>query len=119
MNALEIKENRKRLKLTQEALGKLLGVSKRTIINYENGEVVPFSKGELLHQILLGDKKETEQGNPAIDSMAKELGKSKAFRDIIKGIIIEAQQEKENDPDYRAVVEEFLKKEKEERKLLK
>jgi transcriptional regulator with XRE-family HTH domain len=51
MNALEIKTNRKKNGLTQEALAKLLGVSKRTIINYEKGEVIPETKNELLHSI--------------------------------------------------------------------
>lgn len=51
MNALDIKENRKKLKLTQEELAKLLGVSKRTVINYEKGEVIPETKSELLRKI--------------------------------------------------------------------
>lgn len=32
---------RKRKKLTQEELAKLVGVSKRTIVNYESGEIYP------------------------------------------------------------------------------
>ena len=32
---------RKRKKLTQDELAKLVGVSKRTIVNYESGEIYP------------------------------------------------------------------------------
>ena len=52
MKGLEIKEKRKKLNLTQEELGKLMGVTKKTILNYESGEVVPQSKREILHQVL-------------------------------------------------------------------
>lgn len=52
MNALEIKENRKKLGFTQLQLAKIIGVSLKTISNYENGEVIPESKKEILHNIL-------------------------------------------------------------------
>lgn len=52
MNAIEIREKRKLLRLTQEELAKKLGVSLKTISNYEKGEVIPDSKKELLHNIL-------------------------------------------------------------------
>lgn len=51
MNALEIKENRKKLNLTQAELAKMVGVTTKTISNYENGEVIPESKKELLLSI--------------------------------------------------------------------
>ena len=38
MNSLYIKENRKKLKLNQSELAKLIGVSTKTISNYETGE---------------------------------------------------------------------------------
>ena len=52
MNALEVREGRKKLGLTQAQLAKKLGVSVKTISNYENGEVIPESKTDLLHSIL-------------------------------------------------------------------
>ena len=52
MNALEIKNKRKELDLTQADLAKKLGVSLKTVSNYENGEVIPESKIELLRDIL-------------------------------------------------------------------
>lgn len=59
MNALYIKKRRKELGLKQEDLAKKLGVSVKTISNYENGEVIPESKKELLHSIL----KKIEESN--------------------------------------------------------
>lgn len=52
MNALEIKENRKKLGLTQQELADKLGVSLKTVSNYEKGEVIPDSKKALLRNIL-------------------------------------------------------------------
>jgi len=52
MNALEIKNRRRELGLTQADLAKKLGVSLKTVSNYENGEVIPESKKELLLNIL-------------------------------------------------------------------
>ena len=52
MNALEIKRKRRELGLTQEDLSKKLGVSLKTISNYENGEVIPDTKQALLLEIL-------------------------------------------------------------------
>lgn len=52
MNALEIQKRRKELGLNQTQLAKKLGVSVKTISNYENGEVIPLSKKALLLQIL-------------------------------------------------------------------
>lgn len=52
MNALEIKKKRKELGLTQADLAKSLGVSLRTVSNYEKGEVIPETKQGLLHTIL-------------------------------------------------------------------
>lgn len=56
MNGIELKENRIKLGLTQEKLGELLGVSKRTVINYEQGEVIPTTKSEILHRVFSGSK---------------------------------------------------------------
>ena len=61
LDASTLKIRRKELKLTQEELARRIGVSKRTIINYEGGEVIPRSKSELLRQVLFG---ESEKVNP-------------------------------------------------------
>ena len=52
MNKLKIKEIRKKLQLTQNDLAKKLGVSRQTVVNYENGAIIPESKKELLYNIL-------------------------------------------------------------------
>lgn len=44
INSSDIKEFRKKHKLTQEKLADLIGVSWRTIQNYETGKVIPKSK---------------------------------------------------------------------------
>ena len=58
MNGIELKENRIKYGLTQEKLGALLGVSRNTIINYENGDVIPTTKSQILSTIFNNDKKE-------------------------------------------------------------
>lgn len=52
MNGLDIIKIRKDLKLTQLEFGKLIGVDKRTIINYEQGKVIPKTKASLLELML-------------------------------------------------------------------
>lgn len=51
MNAKEIKEIRKSLNLSQEEFAKLIGVSKNTVYNYENGSKIPESKITILNKI--------------------------------------------------------------------
>jgi DNA-binding XRE family transcriptional regulator len=109
MNALEIKENRKRLGLTQDALGKLLGVSKRTIINYESGDVVPVTKSKLLHQILLADKLEPnsvkkEDDDPYIDALTEKLFSSEKFKQKLK-----EEQKQISTEELIAIVLKYLK----------
>lgn len=116
MTALELKENRKRLKLTQEELAKEVGVDRRTIINYEQGEVIPESKVKLLHILFFGNK-EDESETLLIDTMAKELLKSKVFVEGIKELFKSELPEKENDPENRAELENLLAEIKKERLL--
>jgi DNA-binding XRE family transcriptional regulator len=52
MKALDIIKIRKNLKLTQDEFGKLLGVDKRTIINYEQGSTIPVSKVKLIELMI-------------------------------------------------------------------
>lgn len=55
MNNLEILEIRKSLKMTQQEFGELIGVDKRTIINYEQGKKIPSTKVKIL-ELLLANK---------------------------------------------------------------
>lgn len=52
MKNLNIKEIRKELNLTQSEFAKKLGVSRQTVVNYENGLTIPESKKDLLYNIL-------------------------------------------------------------------
>ena len=52
MNAIEIKEKRKKLGLTQKKLAELVGVSTQTINGYENGKEIPSTKYQILEKIL-------------------------------------------------------------------
>jgi DNA-binding XRE family transcriptional regulator len=52
MNGLDVTKIRKDLKLTQDEFGKLIGVDKRTVINYEQGKTIPKSKVNLLELML-------------------------------------------------------------------
>lgn len=53
MNELEVKEIREKMGLSQERFAKLLGVTARTVQNWESGGVIPQTKQEMLHGILL------------------------------------------------------------------
>jgi DNA-binding XRE family transcriptional regulator len=52
--AMNIKELRKRLGLSQSELASMIGVHLRTIQNYENGKVIPKVKHEILSKIESG-----------------------------------------------------------------
>jgi DNA-binding XRE family transcriptional regulator len=52
MNSLELKELRKKQGLTQQQLANLIGVSLKTVQNYEKGEVIPETKHEILRNVL-------------------------------------------------------------------
>jgi transcriptional regulator with XRE-family HTH domain len=87
MNALEIKEGRKKLGFTQAELAKKLGVSVKTISNYENGEVIPESKMDLLHSIL---------SNNTLNEAGTEYHNPNAFREKL----IELQEKIKAREDY-------------------
>lgn len=59
MKGLEIKQKRKQLGYTQEELAIRLGVSVKTISNYENGEIIPESKKALLRNVLFDNNIDT------------------------------------------------------------
>lgn len=66
MNAKKLIEMRKKAKLTQDQLAEKIGVTRKTIINYEKGGVIPESKVSLLDIVLsenvnLGDNFNSEE----------------------------------------------------------
>ena len=52
MKAIQLKKMRKNSGFTQQELANLIGVSLKTIQNYESGEVIPETKHEILHRVL-------------------------------------------------------------------
>lgn len=52
MKEIDLKEYRKILKLTQAALAKKIGVSRKTVNNYEKTGVIPETKRELLLSLM-------------------------------------------------------------------
>lgn len=80
INALTIKESRKNLNLKQSELAKLIGVSLKTIGNYEKGEAIPESKKEILRKVLfektiniLNDDKYIYVKNSGYDKKIKDI----------------------------------------------
>lgn len=67
MNAVDIITYRKKNNLTQQEFADLMGVSKNTISNYENGGVIPKSKIPILDKIIkntnIGNKEEIDSQN--------------------------------------------------------
>lgn len=51
MNALDIKNIRKKMGLTQRQLADALCVDVRTVQNWEAGKVIPATKTEILHEM--------------------------------------------------------------------
>lgn len=60
MNAKKLKELRKVVGLTQDQLAEMIGVTRKTIINYENGGVIPDSKVTLLEMVLTKNVKQSD-----------------------------------------------------------
>ena len=59
MNGLEVRKIREKMNLTQKELAVLTGNSERTIINYENGKVIPKTKHEIFQNLLNKNIKNT------------------------------------------------------------
>lgn len=53
---MNIREQRKRLGMTQEELAKRLGVSTRTVQNWEQGGVVPATSKDVITRVLGGEE---------------------------------------------------------------
>lgn len=53
MNGMDTRELREKFGLSQERFAKLLGVTARTVQNWEAGGTIPQSKQEILHEMSL------------------------------------------------------------------
>lgn len=67
MNDLDIKNIRVKLGVSQEKLAEMVGVSPRTIQNWESGSKIPTSKHAILRSLLLDPKIETQYCGGAIE----------------------------------------------------
>lgn len=90
MNGNEIRKKREQLGLTQSELAALIGVSLRTIQNYEKDGVIPSSKSEILHNVLntgnINIKGDGNVSNTGIVSGNIKAGKNDALFDLyVKG----------------------------------
>lgn len=88
MDAKVIREKREELGLTQSELATLIGVSLRTIQNYEKDGVIPSSKHEILRNVLnTGNINITGDGNIANTGIVEggiKKGSGGVLLDILK-----------------------------------
>lgn len=76
MNHLDIKKKRKELKLTQEELAEKVGVTRRTIVSYEKGALIPESTAKLLESLLFKARTLDTVAEPTV-----EYGKNASAQD--------------------------------------
>jgi transcriptional regulator with XRE-family HTH domain len=68
MNANDIIELRKRLKLTQQKFADLIGVNRRTIANYEQGRIIPKANQLLIQGMIDQNSNTTNNPNVHLDN---------------------------------------------------
>jgi DNA-binding XRE family transcriptional regulator len=76
MNAIDVKEIRKKFGWRQDELAVKIGVSRKTITNYETGGVIPESKKVLLLSLLSNNVLETASEfipRAPLDSFARKI----------------------------------------------
>ncbi len=86
MEAIEIKKNRKRLGLTQDQLGKLIGVTALTIANYEKGKVIPDSKTILLYNVLSSENIKNIKSLGDLNENSLNKDKIEANKDLLNRV---------------------------------
>jgi transcriptional regulator with XRE-family HTH domain len=112
-----IKEARIKKKLTQEELGKIIGVQKSAIAKYESGRVVNIKRSTLkkLSDILeippfdlvfTEEHKAMQQKNSTLTDITIRVRTDAEFADIVKGI---SQLSPEQLASVKQVVDLFLK----------
>lgn len=62
MNSIDVKKIREDLELTQQGFANLLGVDRRTVVNWEQGKKIPESKIKMFALLLEGKKNGSESG---------------------------------------------------------
>ncbi|MGG6230943.1 helix-turn-helix domain-containing protein [Tenacibaculum sp. SDUM215027] len=84
MNGSDLKVLRKKLGLSQEELGELVGLSKNTIYNYENSGVVPKSKIPIFKKIF-------KENNVDSNSELRSISEKEAL-DVIEKILLHEKE---------------------------
>jgi len=113
MSELHIKELRESLGKTQTELAEMIGVSLRTIQNYESGGIIPKSKDAILRKLKNADENELElfidkdQIKTYIEEISRLKKEIKILNDRLsdKELIIQMQTEKINNYEYPVIVE--------------
>lgn len=82
-----ILNSRRKLKLTQKQLGKLIGVSKNTIYNYERGESIPKNKVPLLKKVFSEIPEESGR-IMKLETREKEAPEVGSVEDIISDLAV-------------------------------
>lgn len=86
MNDKKLKELRKNAKLSQQNLADLVGVDRRSIINYEKGEKIPEPIVKLLHILLETDYLQRLESNEINYIEIKEVENDNSVDDIISDL---------------------------------
>lgn len=112
MNAKEIKEIRNSLNLSQEEFAKLIGVSKNTIYNYENGSKVPDSKIAILRNLKSKNQNIVGEPDPIYtNDRDKKIAEYRAEIEKIEEKIKKWEEKLKNYPDkkskYEGIIREY------------
>nr|WP_262713247.1 helix-turn-helix transcriptional regulator [Aquimarina algiphila] len=73
---MDIKKERKNQGMTQQEFADLLGVTRKTIVNYESGGNIPESREKLFKYILKTFNKKENSSSQKEDHYAKDLNKT-------------------------------------------
>lgn len=83
MSAIDIFKIREDLKLTQQEFGELIGVDRRTVINYEQGKKIPTSKIKLLELLLKNGSVSQKEAVSSTNEQAVSLATDNLQREIL------------------------------------
>lgn len=109
MDAKKIREKREELGLTQSELATLIGVSLRTIQNYEKDGVIPSSKYEILRNVLnTSNINITGDNNIANTGVVGEPEQIYGNPDFLRKRIKEVEEENAQLKKDKAILQEFV-----------
>lgn len=117
MNALDIVKFRNSQGITQEELGEILGVDRRTIINYEQGKKIPATRMKILEYLIENGIDPKEKGNREIimgdiEDLRREILDHKDHINTLKKLI----EEKDKLAEILKLENELLKQQIEDLK---